>query len=305
MRATWGRSVARKLMDKYQALINSYAFAAFVENKLNVIALVIILLLTFCAVFAPILAPYDPAAQHIEDRLEPPSAEYPLGTDQLGRDLLSRMLFGARISMSIAIAVVTISLTVGTIVGLVAGYVGGLVDEVLMRLVDILLAFPGLLFALVVASVFEPSLMNIMIALAVVGWTQYARVIRGSVLSIKEQEFVTASQLMGTSHIRILGRHILPSVISPVIVLATLDMAYVILGTAGLSFLGLGAQPPTPEWGTMLSQGRNYLREAWWIANFPGLLIMLTVLAFNILGDSLRDFLDPREASQLEGKGGL
>lgn len=298
-------SMAYALTSRYRSVIYSRTFADFIENKLNLVALVIIFLLVFCAVFAPVVAPYDPTHQHIEDRLEPPSAEYPLGTDQLGRDLFSRLIFGARISLSIAITVVAISLGIGLVVGLVAGYVGGLVDEVLMRVVDILLAFPGLLFALVVASVLDPSLMNIMIALAVVGWTQYARIIRGSVLSIKEQEFVKASQLMGVSHTKILVRHVVPNVISPVVVLVTMDMAYVILSTAGLSFLGLGAQPPTPEWGTMLFGGRNYLREAWWIANFSGLAIMLAVLAFNILGDSLRDILDPREASRMEGKGGM
>lgn len=311
------------LASRYRSVVESRRFAEFTQNKLNILALGVILLLAFVAVFAQrivieftvqgvtvsqtvqpfSLAPYDPAEQHLIDRLQPPSAEYPLGTDQLGRDLFSRLLVGARISMRIAVAVVTISLIIGVVVGLTAGYVGGLVDEALMRLVDVLLAFPGILLALVIAGILGPSLTNIMIALAVVGWTQYARIIRGSVLSVKEQEFVKASQLMGVSRPRIVARHILPNVVSPVVVLATMDMAYVILGTAGLSFLGLGAQPPTPEWGTMLSGGRNYLQDAWWVANFPGLAIMVTVLAFNILGDSLRDILDPREMENLEGKG--
>jgi peptide/nickel transport system permease protein len=322
----------RDALDAYRSKFGSRRSAAFVENKLNLVAFGIILVLVFCAVFAvPIrtavpsvvqtlsfgllqdqvtvqpfhLAPHDPYQQNLADRLHPPSSAYPFGTDQLGRDLLSRLMVGARISLSIAVLVVTISLTIGTVVGLVSGFLGGWTDEALMRLVDVVLAFPGLLLALVVAGILGPSLTNIMIALAVVGWTQYARIVRGSVLSVKEREFVKASQMMGVSRPWLVVRHIVPNVISPVIVLATLDMAYVILATAGLSFLGLGAQPPTPEWGTMLSGGRQHLLTSWWIANVPGVTIMLTVLGFNILGDSLRDSLDPREASRMEGKGGL
>jgi peptide/nickel transport system permease protein len=172
-----------------------------------------------------------------------------------------------------------------------------------MRLVDVLLAFPGILLALVIAGILGPSLQNIMVALAAVGWTQYARIVRGSVLSVKEQEYIKAAQLMDVSRFRILLGHVVPNVITPVIVLATMDMAYVILGTAGLSFLGLGAQPPTPEWGTMLSEGRNFLQDAWWIVNFPGVAIMVTVLGFNLLGDGLRDVLDPRDVSGTQEKG--
>jgi peptide/nickel transport system permease protein len=201
--------------------------------------------------------------------------------------------------------VVAISLGIGTAVGVTAGYAGGWVDEALMRLVDVLLAFPGLLLALVIAGVLGPSLTNIMIALAIVGWTQYARVVRGSVLSVKERDFVRASRLMDVPRRRVVVRHLLPNVISPVVVLATLDMATVVLATAALSFLGLGAQPPTPEWGTMLSQGRNYLQDAWWVTNVPGFAIMLTVLSFNVLGDSLRDVLDPRDEGGVQRKGGL
>jgi peptide/nickel transport system permease protein len=251
------------------------------------------------------LAPHDPIDQNLADRLHPPSREYPLGTDQLGRDILSRLMVGARISLSIGVVVVSISLMIGTAVGVVSGYLGGWVDEALMRIVDIVLAFPGLLLALVVAGILGPSLTNIMIALAVVGWTQYARIVRGSVLSVKQRDFVAAAKLTGVSEPKLVSTHVVPNVIGPVVILATLDMAYVILATAGLSFLGLGAQPPTPEWGTMLSAGRQHLLTAWWIANVPGVAIMVAVLAFNILGDSLRDLLDPRAASRLEGKGGL
>jgi peptide/nickel transport system permease protein len=328
--ATAGR--ADRVRTRYRSVLDSPRFREFTRNRLNVFALVVIALLSFAAVFAePIrltvptlvraatqgllpehltvqpfsLTPRDPMEQHLADRLHPPSREYPLGTDQLGRDVLSRILLGARVSMRVSITVVAISLGIGTAVGVTAGYAGGWVDEALMRLVDVLLAFPGLLLALVIAGVLGPSLTNIMIALAIVGWTQYARVVRGSVLSVKERDFVRASRLMDVPRRRLVVRHLLPNVISPVVVLATLDMATVVLATAALSFLGLGAQPPTPEWGTMLSQGRNYLQAAWWVSNVPGFAIMLTVLSFNVLGDSLRDVLDPRDEGGVQRKGGL
>lgn len=288
---------------RYRSAVKSRAFRQFTENNLNVIGLVIVVIVLFGAVFAPILTTYNPEKGNLFDRLEPPSEEHLLGTDQLGRDIFARLLYGARISLGIAITVVAITLTIGTVVGVTAGYAGGYVDEALMRFVDILLAFPGILLALVIAGILGPSLTNIMIALAVVGWTQYARVVRGSVLSVKETEYVRAAQLMGVSRTRIVLKHIIPNVIAPVVVLGTMDMAYVILGTAGLSFLGLGAQPPTPEWGTMLASGRNYLQNAWWVVNFPGLAIMLVVLGFNLLGDGLRDILDPKDMGNMEDKG--
>jgi len=287
----------------------------FLANRLNVAGLFFVSLVVFAAVFAaPIeimgitvqpfsIAPYSPTEQNLFNRLSPPSVAHPMGTDQLGRDIFSRILYGARISLRIAVSVVAITLAIGTTVGVIAGYLGGWVDEILMRIVDILLAFPGLLLALVVAGILGPSLTNIMIALAVVGWTQYARVIRGETLSVKQKEYMKSAQLMGVSTPRLLVRHALPNVITPVVVLATMDLAYVILGTAGLSFLGLGAQPPTPEWGTMLASGRDYVTTAWWIVNFPGLAIMILVLGFNLLGDGLRDVLDPRDVGNVEGKG--
>ncbi|WP_312909114.1 nickel transporter permease [Natronosalvus caseinilyticus] len=289
--------------ERIRSLYNSRKARQFRANTLNVVGLMIVLTILFSALLAPFLTPYEPAKQDLENRLESPSVDHPLGTDQLGRDILTRLLYGARISLRIGVAVVGISLAIGTAVGVTAGYAGGYVDEALMRFVDVLLAFPGLLLALVIAGILGPSLTNIMIALAVVGWTRYARVIRGSVLSVKEQEFVKASQLMGVGRLTIVGRHIVPNVIGPVVVLATIDMAGVILGTAGLSFLGLGAQPPTPEWGTMISEGRNYLQDAWWVVNFPGLAIMLAVLGFNLLGDGLRDVLDPRETDAVQNEG--
>ncbi len=296
----WVKRVARRLRRFY----HSRGMRQFTSNRLNLIGLALVLLIIFAALFGPLLTPYEFDGQHLHNRLEGPSIEHPFGTDQLGQDVLTRILYGARISLQIGIAVVAISLSIGTIIGVTAGYAGGYVDEALMRFVDIVLAFPGLLLALVIAGILGPSLMNIMIALALVGWTQYARVVRGSVLSIKQQEYVKAGQLMGIGRVRLVARHILPNVMGPVVVLATLDMAGVILSTAGLSFLGLGAQPPTPEWGTMIAEGRDYIRTAWWLVNIPGLAIMVAVLGFNLLGDGLRDILDPRDTAEPQ-KGGL
>lgn len=294
---------ADEIRRRYRQFGQSRGLKQFTENRLNLIGLAFVSVVVFAAVLAPELAPYGSAEQDLFNRLQSPSLDHPMGTDQLGRDIFSRLLFGARISLRIAVIVVGITLTIGTSVGVVAGYVGGWVDEALMRIVDILLAFPGILLALVIAGILGPSLTNIMIALSVVGWTQYARIIRGSVLSVKEEEYIKSAQLMGVSNVSIITRHVLPNVVTPVIVLATMDMAYVILGTAGLSFLGLGAQPPTPEWGTMLASGRNYVDTAWWVVNFPGLAIMITVLGFNLLGDGLRDVLDPRDVGDMEDRG--
>ncbi|WP_273835850.1 nickel transporter permease [Halococcus sp. PRR34] len=270
------------------------------SSPLTQFGVIVVFAMLVFAVFGPIVSPYGPAEQDLLSRLQPPSLAHPLGTDQLGRDVLTRLSHGARLSLGIAIAVTTVRLVVGTVVGLVAGYAGGWVDEALMRLVDTLLAFPGIVLALVIAGVLGPSLVNVMLALAVVGWASYARLIRSSVLSVREREFVTASRLVGRSRIHVTARHLLPNVVAPVVVLGTLDIGGVILGTAGLSFLGLGAQPPTAEWGTMLASGRPYLRQAWWLVNAPGGCIMLTVLGFNLLGDSLRDRLSPAQSARTE-----
>lgn len=289
------RPVRSSIAARYRSVVGSRKVQEFVESKTNLLGLGIVVFLTVGAVCAPLIAPSDPTAIHVEDRLQPPSIEHPMGTDQLGRDLFTRVLYGARISLQVSVVVVVLTLLIGGVVGLIAGYAGGWVDEGLMRLVDLLIAFPGLLFALVIAAVLGPSLMNIMIALSAVGWTEYARIIRGSVLSVKEDEFVKAAQIMGASRTRIIARHLVPNVVSPIVVLATMNMATVVLGTAALSFLGLGAQPPTPEWGNMLANSRDTLMTAWWVSTFPGLAIMLTVLGFNLLGDGLRDVLDPRD----------
>lgn len=254
------------------------------------------------AVVGPSVVPHDPLAQDLARQLRGPSLAHPFGTDPLGRDLLARVVHGARLSLAIAAVVTAVRLSLGVLVGLVSGYLGGWVDELLMRLVDLLFAFPGIVLALVIAGIAGPSLTNVTVALAVVGWGTYARVVRSGVLSVREREYVAASRLAGTGHPRIVADHVLPNVLGPVIVLATLDTGRVVLATAGLSFLGLGAQPPTPEWGTMIASGRDYLQTAWWLVNVPGLAIVATVLGFTLLGDGIRDALDPSGATDHGGR---
>lgn len=266
----------------------------WIKNKNVLIGLSIILCLIFVAVFAPQIAPHDPIKADPKIRLEPPSKDYPFGTDHLGRCILSRTLFGARISLLIGLIVITGSLLVGLVLGTISGYFGGLADDVLMRLVDGFLAVPSMFLALALAGTLGPGFFNMAIALIFVEWTSYARVVRGSILSIKEQEFIEAARGLGANDFYILVRHVLPNIISPVIVIATLGIGYAILAAAGLSFLGFGVQPPTPEWGSMLDDGRLFMRIAPYIMVFPGLAIMITVLAFNFLGDGLRDEMDPR-----------
>ena len=249
--------------------------------------------LTLVALIGPELLGTDPLAQNLSNRLQPPSLAHPFGTDRLGRDVFARVVHGARFSLGIAVAVTVIRLVLGVTIGLLAGYAGGWTDELLMRIVDLLFAFPGIVLALVIAGIAGPSLTNVLFALAVVGWGTYARVVRSEVLSVRERDYVTASRLSGTPHHRIVLEHVLPNVLGPTIVLATLDIGTVVLATAGLSFLGLGAQPPTPEWGTMIAAGRHYLQTAWWLVNVPGLAIVVTVLGFTLLGDGLREVLDP------------
>lgn len=270
------------------------------KNKIAIIGLIIIISLAFIALFAPFIAPHDPIEQNLEKRLLPPCREYPMGTDDLGRCLLSRIIYGARVSLQLSVIVVGIITVIGVTLGLISGYYGGIVDEIIMRLVDVVLAFPGIILALAVAGALGPGLFNVMLALAMVGWTGLARVVRGSVLSVKQKEFVESARALGCSDLHIMTRHILPNVMAPVIVLATLDMAFIILAAAGLSFLGLGAQPPTPEWGSMLNNGRAFMRTAPHLTTFPGLAIMVAVLAFNFLGDGLRDALDPRQQRELK-----
>ena len=273
------------------------AFSELRNNKLALFGMIIIFVLVFIAIFAPFIAPHDPVDQELKKRLSPPSSEYPLGTDHLGRCILSRLLYGARISLPIAVMVVGITFAIGVTTGAISGYLGGIADEIIMRIVDVFLTFPGLILALGIIAALGPGLFNAMIALVIVGWAGYTRIVRGSVLAVKEKEFVEGARGLGASDSYILVRHILPNVIAPVIPMAMLGMGYVILAVAGLSFLGLGAQPPTPEWGAMLNDGRVFMRSAPQLMIFPGLAIMITVLAFNFIGDGLRAVLDPRRES--------
>lgn len=267
---------------------------SLVKNRNILIGLSVTLFLVCIAIFAPHVAPHDPTDANLKARLQPPSEEYPFGTDHMGRCILSRVIYGTRISLSVGVIVISASLLIGLFLGTISGYFGGLADEVIMRLVDGFLAIPSMFLALALAGALGPGIVNMMIALVAVEWTGYARVVRGSILSVKEMEFVEAARGLGAGDFYILVRHVLPNIISPVIVIATLGIGYAILAAAGLSFLGFGAQPPTPEWGSMLDDGRLYLRMAPYIMVFPGLSIMVTVLAFNFLGDGLRDEMDPR-----------
>jgi len=270
------------------------ATPALLRSPLTVAGLVLIVVFSLSALLASVLAPANPLDQKLSQRLKPPSPAHWLGTDQLGRDVLSRLLFGARISLTIGLVVVGTAGTFGTLVGLVAGYTGGLVDEALMRVTDVFLAFPALILAMAIAGALGPSLNNAMIAIAVVTWPVYARLVRGQVLSLREREFVEAARSLGASTARILWRHILPNTLAPILVQASFDMGGAILSAAGLSFIGFGAQPPAPEWGVMISDGRKFINTQSWLSLFPGLAILLTVAAFNLIGDGLRDALDPR-----------
>lgn len=266
------------------------------RQPLAIIGISIALMWLVAAIFAPLIAPHDPLAQNFAP-LQHPSHAHLFGTDELGRDVLSRVIYGARLSLPLALLLVSLSLTIGLVLGLVAGYFRGVVDGVVMRLTDLVFAFPAIILAMVVTASLGPSIRNAVLALVFVSWPTYARIVRGLVLSAADAEYVQASRLFGASARSALFRVVLPNVIGPVIVLATLDLGNAILLLAGLSFLGLGAQPPTPEWGQMVSTGTEYFQN-WWLSTFPGLAIFTAVLAFNFLGDSLRDFFDPRSAAQ-------
>jgi peptide/nickel transport system permease protein len=267
---------------------------AFSLGALLTVALVIV------ALAAPLLAPFDPNAQDTIRRLEPPSREHPLGLDDLGRDVLSRIIFGARVSLRVGFSVVLIASAIGIALGSSAGYFGGAIDVTIMRICDILLAFPGILLAIALVAVLGPSLNNVIMALAIIGWVGYARLVRGQVLKVREMEYVTAAKALGARSPRVIMLHVLPNVINPVIVMATLGLAGAILSEAALSFLGLGVQPPTPSWGSMLTSGRQYLGLANHLAIYPGIAIMLAVMGLNFLGDGLIDALDPKYRKRME-----
>jgi peptide/nickel transport system permease protein len=268
---------------------------AFSRNRGAIFGLVILAFWIVVAVFAPQLAPHDPLELGMAGRVGP-SWEYPLGTDRLGRDNLSRIMYGARISLVLGAVAVAIGLVLGTVIGVLAGYIGGRLETVLMRCIDALLAFPGVLLALVVIAALGPSLVNVMIAVGISAIPEYARLARASTLTVKSRPFIEAAQAFGASDLRIMLRHLAPNIAGPLIVLSTLQVGSAILVGSGLSFLGMGAQPPTPEWGLMTANGRDYLDRAWWMSTFPGLAILTTVIAFNLVGEGLRDALDPHVA---------
>ena len=274
-------------------------FGRLLRNFAFMLGLVLTLLLIISALAAPLLSPHDPYHQDTARRLEAPSDKHPLGLDDLGRDVLSRILFGARVSLRVGFSVVILASVIGITLGAMAGYFGGMVDTIVMRITDILLAFPGILLAIALVAVLGPSLNNVILALATIGWVGYARLVRGQVLKVREMEFVTAAKALGARSPRVIVRHVLPNVINPVIVMATLGLAGAILAEAALSFLGLGVQPPTPSWGAMLTAGRRYLGLANHLAIYPGIAIMLAVMGLNFLGDGLIDALDPKYRKML------
>jgi len=272
----------------------------FSANRGAVAGLVVIALVLFCALFAPLIAPHDPNLTNNTVFLKPPfwqeggSLSYPLGTDAIGRDIVSRLLYGARLSLVIGIAVVALAIVVGIVLGLVAGFFKGIADIAIMRLMDILMTMPSLLLAIVIVAILGPGLMNAMLAVAIVVLPHYVRITRAAVIAESSKDYVVAAQVSGARTARLMFSEILPNCAAPLIVQATLGVSTAILDAAALGFLGLGAQPPTPEWGTMLADAREFVMRAWWVVTFPGLAILITVLAFNLLGDGLRDALDPK-----------
>ncbi len=269
------------------------AIVRLLRTRGGLIGSVIVLAVMFIAILGPMLDVHDPLEQDLDKRLQGPSREYPLGTDELGRCLLSRILHGARLSVITGLVIVGIAAPFGTLLGALAGYVGGRTDGIIMRIVDITLAFPALVLAIVIAGAMEPGVTGPILALSVVHWTAYSRLTRATVLSIKEQPYIEATRALGMGNLRIIFRHVLPNTLSPIIVMATFGLGHMIVAAAAMSFLGLGAQPPTPEWGVMLNRGREYMMSAPRLMTCPGLAIMLTVLGFNLLGDALRNVLTP------------
>lgn len=273
------------------------------RNPMAIASGLVLLGLVAVALLGERITPYDPLAQSIPDRLQPPSAEHWFGTDELGRDVFSRVLDGASVSLQVGFVAVGISLVAGSLIGLVAGYYGRWLDDGLMRFMDVLFAFPAILLAIVVVAVLGPGITNAMIAIGIVYTPIFARIARASSLSVREEVYVRAARSSGGGDLRIMARHVLPNIAAPLIVQTSLSLAFAILSEAALSFLGLGVQPPDPSWGRMLSEGRSFIEQAWWMALFPGLAIFVVVLAFNVLGDALRDVLDPKQRSAIAGKG--
>jgi peptide/nickel transport system permease protein len=270
------------------------AMARFSHNRIAIFGLVVLLLLVLIAIFANYLSGFDPIKRDVKNRLLPPNTEHVLGSDALGRDLYTRIVYGARLSLWIGLGSVILSIFTGVPLGLISGFSGGALDAVIMRIMDLILAFPGIIFAIWLVSMLGPGVNQVILAIAFGNLPTYSRVIRGSVLSIKSADYVLASRAMGGNYLTILSKHILPNVIAPIIIISSLSISSAILAGSSLSFLGLGAQPPQPEWGALLSDGRPYIRSAWWLTIFPGMMLTIVVLASNLFGDGLRDALDPR-----------
>ena len=268
------------------------------ENKLFAILSIALVFIILSAVFAPLLAPYDPDAADMGNAFQSPDEDHWFGTEKLGRDVFSRVLFGTRVSLAASLVLVSSIFVIGTTLGVIAGYFGGKIDTVVMRLSDMMISFPGMVLAIAVAGILGASVINAIIAIIIVSWTKYARLARSLVLKIRHKDFVYAAEVTGTKTSRILLRHMIPNVIPTLVITATTDIGTMILELAGLSFLGFGAQPPTPEWGLMLNEGRAYMLSCPWLMIFPGLAICLVVIVFNLLGDSLRDILDPKFENQ-------
>jgi peptide/nickel transport system permease protein len=266
----------------------------FKRSRLGVGGMIMIILIFLVAGFAHIVAPYDPGRTGVALKLKPPSLDHPLGTDHLGRDVFSRMLYGSRVSLSVGFVAVAISILIGILVGALAGFYGGLTDSILMRFVDIMLCFPSFFLILTVVALLGPSLFKVMVVIGITSWMGTSRFVRAEFLSLRERDFVQAAKALGVKDSRVIFRHVLPNALAPVFVTATLDVASAILVEAGLSFLGFGVQPPAPSWGNILTEGRTYIFDAWWLTVFPGLAILITVLSFNLLGEGLRDAIDPR-----------
>ena len=288
----------RPLSRRQAALGRAYAgWLSFAGNRLAMLGLALVLMLVLVAVLAPWIAPYPPTIGELSDRLQPPSAQHWLGTDDQGRDILSRLMHGSRITLYVVLLVAVLAAPIGLLVGTAAGYAGGWVDAVLMRITDIFLAFPRLILALAFVAALGPGIENAVIAIAITSWPPYARIARAETLTIRQADYINAVKLLGAGPVRIVLRHVMPMCVPSVIVRVTLDMAGIILTAAGLGFLGLGAQPPMPEWGAMIAAGRAYVLDQWWVAAAPGAAIFIVSLAFNLLGDGLRDALDPKTAN--------
>ena len=285
----------RRLRRQARWSYSKDSYVLWRRNPITVAGTLIIVALVLVALVAPVLATHDPSAQVLADRLLPPSTAYLFGTDNLGRDIYSRVVYGARLTLMIAFIVALISGPIGLVIGIVSGYLGGAVDELLMRLSDIFLAFPKLILAIAFAAALGTGLENAILAISIANWPGYARLVRAEALAVRNSDYIEAIRVLGASHLRIMVRHVTPMCLSTLIVRASLDMGTIILIAAGLGFLGLGAQPPSPEWGLMVADGRNYIVDHWWVAAMPGTAILIVVLGFNLLGDGIRDILDPHQ----------